>query len=79
MLTCCRVTTFSGFVFYVAVINLPQRFQIVDQDSPVVAGVKLLPMMVASAVGSLTGGAVNRKRNFTPFTLMAGSAFQLLG
>ena len=73
------MTLLSGFVFYIAVINLPQRFQIVDQDSPVIAGVKLLPMMVASAIGSLLGGGVNRKRNVTPFTLMAASAFQLLG
>jgi hypothetical protein len=36
-------------------------------------------MMVSSAIGSLVGGGINRTRNVTPFTLMAGSAFQLLG
>ena len=66
-------------MFYIAVINLPQRFQIVDRSSPVIAGVKLLPMMISSAVGSVVGGGVNRSRNVTPFTLIIGSAFQLLG
>lgn len=79
MLMLSRATVLSGFVFYIAIINLPQRFQIVDGDSPVTAGVKLLPTMVSSAIGSLIGGFLNRKRNVTSFTLIAGSAFQLLG
>lgn len=43
------------------------------------AGVKLLPMMVSSAIGSITGGAISSRRNLTSYTLIAGSAFQLLG
>ncbi|KAK3691698.1 hypothetical protein LTR37_018491 [Vermiconidia calcicola] len=73
------VTLLAGFDFYVAVVNLPQRFQIVDGDSPVIAGVKILPMMAASAVGSLIGGGINSKRNLTGYTLVASSVFQLLG
>ena len=73
------MTALSGFNFYVAVVNLPQRFQIVDLDGPVIAGVKLLPMMVSSAVGSLTAGAINTKRNLTPYTLITSSAVQVLG
>lgn len=36
-------------------------------------------MMVSSAVGSLTGGAISSRRNLTSYTLIAASAFQLLG
>jgi len=61
------------------VVELPQRFQIVEGNSPVAAGVKLLPVMVASAAGSLISGAINSKRNATPYTLICGSFFQLLG
>jgi hypothetical protein len=60
-------------------VNLPQRFQIVDGNSPVIAGVKLLPMMVSSAVGSFVGGGINSKKNLTSYVLVASSAFQLLG
>ena len=73
------VTLLSGFVFYIAVINLPQRFQIVDQDSPTFAGVRLVPMMIASALGSFLGGGISRKKNRTSYTLIAGTTFQLLG
>ncbi|KAK5173542.1 uncharacterized protein LTR77_002223 [Saxophila tyrrhenica] len=73
------ITVFAGFNYYIAIVNLPQRFQIVDANSPVVAGVKLLPMMVSSAVGSLVGGGVNTRHNRTSYVLVASSAFQLLG
>lgn len=73
------VTLLAGFNYYIAVVNIPQRLQIVDGDTPVIAGVKLLPMMVASAIGSLVGGGINSKRNLTSYTLIVSSAFQLLG
>lgn len=69
----------TGFVYYVAVINLPQRFQIVDGDSPIIAGVKLLPLMVSSAVGSVTAGTINGRWNVTSYTLIIACAFQVLG
>ena len=75
----CRATILAGFNYYIAIVNLPQRFQIVDGDSPVIAGVKLLPMMVSSALGSLVGGGINSRRNLTSYVLVVSSAFQLLG
>lgn len=73
------VAALSGFVYYITLIQLPQRFQIVDADSPVIAGVKLLPTMVSSAIGSLTSGSINSKRNMTPYTLIVGSTLQVIG
>lgn len=35
-----------------ATINLPIRFQIVNGDTPTMAGVRLLPMLVAAAFGT---------------------------
>lgn len=47
---------FTGFPFFVVIINLPLRFQIVNGDSPIMAGVHLLPMLGTSAVGKPTLG-----------------------
>lgn len=66
-------------MYYIAVINLPQRFQIVDGDSPIIAGVKLMPMMASSAVGTLTAGSINTRRNFTGYTVVLASTFLVIG
>lgn len=74
-----RTILLTGFPFYVAVITLPEWFQIVNSRSSVAAGIGLLPLLGASAVGSAIGGAVSNKKNRTSFTLVAASGFQLLG
>lgn len=68
-----------GFTFYIAVVNLPQRFQIISCDGATIAGIKLLPMMAASAIGSFASGALTREHDFTSECLVAGTAIQLLG
>lgn len=60
-------------------VNLPQRFQIVSGDGATIAGVKLLPMMAASAMGSFSVGFVTRERDLTSQFLVLGTAVQLLG
>jgi hypothetical protein len=74
-----RTMLLSGFVYYLIVVNLPIRFQIASGDSPIMAGVRLLPLLVSSGIGSMVGGMVSRKRNNTAYGLIASSAFQLLG
>ena len=38
---------------WIAIIHLPQRFQLVYHDNPIMAGVHLLPMLSAIAFGKL--------------------------
>lgn len=58
---------------------LPERFQIVNGASSLMAGVYLLPLLGASAVGSYLGGAISSKRNLTSYTLIASSILQMAG
>lgn len=69
----------TGFPYFVAIINLPQRFQVVNGDSPIMAGVHLLPLLCAMAFGSFLGGAVSSKKNFTSPTLVFAACLILLG
>lgn len=47
------MTFLTGFPFFTVIINLPLRFQIVNGDSPVMAGLHLVPMLGLSALGKL--------------------------
>ncbi|KHN94262.1 Major facilitator superfamily domain, general substrate transporter [Metarhizium album ARSEF 1941] len=73
------VTLFTGFPYICFSIILPERFQMVNNQNALMAGVRILPMLSACAVGSFLGGAISSKRNNTSYTLVAASCLQLLG
>jgi hypothetical protein len=58
---------------------LPERFQVVNGASSLMAGVYLLPLLGASALGSYLGGAISSKRNLTSYTLIASTLLQMAG
>lgn len=73
-------TTFwVGFAYIALIINLPERFQIVNGDSPLWAGVHLLPLLGGCSFGSFVGGGVASRKNCCGIILIAGSAIQVLG
>ncbi|KAG6304409.1 hypothetical protein E4U45_001580 [Claviceps purpurea] len=73
------VTLFTGFPYICFSIILPERFQMVNSQSPLMAGVRILPLLVACACGSFLGAALSSKRNNTSYTLVGASCLQLLG
>ncbi|KIN02299.1 hypothetical protein OIDMADRAFT_103461 [Oidiodendron maius Zn] len=73
------ITFLTGFPFFVVIINLPLRFQIVNGDNPIMAGVHLIPMLGISAFGSTIGGILSSRKNLTSYSVIIGSCFVLLG
>ncbi|KAL4978272.1 major facilitator superfamily domain-containing protein [Aspergillus desertorum] len=61
---------FTGFAFYTSIINLPQRFQVVNDVSASRAGVLLLTMTLTLPLFSLVAGAVTAKAPQMTFTLL---------
>jgi hypothetical protein len=93
--TLSRTAVLSGFPYFISVINLPQRFQLVNGQSPVSAGLRLMPFLsffaagkslhvdhkhlTNSTTGTAVAGKLNGKKNRTPETLIAGSLITVIG
>lgn len=69
----------SGYSYLAIIITLPERFQIVNGDDSLKAGIHLLPMLGATSLGSILGGALSKKNNNTSRTLVAAACFQVIG
>lgn len=69
----------TGFPYVALTIVIPERFQIVNGEDVLMAGVHILPLLGACAMGSFLGGAISSKRNNTSVTLILASFLQLLG
>ncbi|PKS13213.1 hypothetical protein jhhlp_000559 [Lomentospora prolificans] len=61
------------------VVIVSQRLQLVQHQNPLMAGVKLLPLLGACAIGSFTVGVVSSRQNNTSYTLILSSTLQFLG
>ncbi|KAH6894148.1 major facilitator superfamily domain-containing protein [Thelonectria olida] len=73
------VTLLTGFPYIALSIVIPERFQIVNQQGVLMAGLHILPLLGACAIGSFLGGALSSKKNNTSFTLFGAACLQLLG
>jgi hypothetical protein len=61
-------------------INLPQRFQIVNGFDPFQAGIRLLPMLLSSPVATAAAGQLVSKLQVPPlFVMVAGASLQVVG
>lgn len=68
-----------GFAFIMPVYAFPLRLQVVNGKSALLAGVMLLPLLGASAVGSMLAGAINSKKDWICETLVVSSCLTVLG
>lgn len=79
MRTFVRSTLLTGYVQFGAVFSIPLRAQIVDLEDPVKSGLSLLPLVAATAVGSLVGGGASAGKNITFWTMTIATALMIVG
>lgn len=72
-------TLFLGYPYFVLTYAFPLRAQVVDGRSSLIAGIMLLPMLVASAVGSILAGVVSKTKNYLFETMLVGAVMMTLG
>lgn len=70
----------TGSVSITCIIQLPIRYQTSVGDSPLEAGVKLLPFVLCGPLGVTLTAMLSKKRRIPPLYIgLAGSIFQMLG
>ncbi|KAI1109181.1 major facilitator superfamily transporter [Nemania sp. NC0429] len=72
-------TMFLGFPYILIVYAFPLRCQIVNGKDALVAGIMLLPMLGASAIGSAVSGKINGTKDRSCETLVVATVFITLG
>ncbi|KJX93172.1 major facilitator superfamily transporter like protein, partial [Zymoseptoria brevis] len=72
-------TLFTGFAYYIVVYAIPLRLQGVNGRTPVQAGIALVPLLGAAAVGSFSTGGLSFKKDMLGWTSIAGSALMAIG
>ncbi|KAF4438994.1 hypothetical protein F53441_12676 [Fusarium austroafricanum] len=72
-------TLLNGFPYLLLIYAIPLRFQVVSGKSALLSGVMLLPMLGASAAGSVIAGKINSTKNYTFESLLVGSSVMTLG
>ncbi|KLU83318.1 drug resistance transporter [Magnaporthiopsis poae ATCC 64411] len=76
---CLFVTILVGFVFMPAIITIPERSQILEGKNVMMAGVDLLPMLAAVAVGSFAAGPLSIRKNRSTLSLILGASLVTIG
>lgn len=72
-------TLFLGYPYLLLIYSYPLRVQVVSRESALKAGVKLLPMLATSALGSAVCGLFNAKKNCLCVTQLTGACLMTLG
>lgn len=63
-----------------AIINIPQRLQIVNMTSATDAGIRMLPLLLLSPVATALSGLLVSKFRFPPlYVLLLGTSIQTIG
>ncbi|KAK4184619.1 major facilitator superfamily transporter [Podospora australis] len=70
----------TGFPFMAALINIPQRMQVVNGTTAVEAGLRMLPLLLCSPVATTVSGLLVSKLKVPPaYILLGGCCLQAVG
>lgn len=72
-------TLLTGFPMFLLIFAIPLRFQIVNLNTPLQAGINLLPYLGSMAFGTMCGGAVSAFKNRVCGTFVVASICMLIG
>lgn len=78
-MTVHSITGFTGYELFLAIVTIPERYQIVNVNSSLTAGIRLMPLLFASATGSTINGLVSSRKNLVCYSLLGACALLLLG
>ncbi|KXJ95213.1 major facilitator superfamily domain-containing protein [Microdochium bolleyi] len=72
-------TVLLGFVYIMIIFAFPLRSQIVNGKSAMIAGLLLIPMLFANAIGVAVSTVLLRRRNNTTAALMLAAGLTMVG
>ncbi|KAL8805180.1 MAG: hypothetical protein Q9200_005536 [Gallowayella weberi] len=71
---------FTGIAYLTMVIDLPQKFQVVNGDSAFRAGYRLLALMMSFSLAAVVSSVLTEKKRVPPmYTLLVAASLQILG
>ncbi|KAI9042371.1 putative benzoate 4-monooxygenase cytochrome P450 [Aspergillus affinis] len=80
LLGTCLTSLLSGVPYMTLVLGLPGRFQNLNNDSGLDAGVHILPFTLSIAIASASAGGLTARGRFPPIAVFAiGAALQVVG
>jgi hypothetical protein len=68
-----------GYPYFMLSYAFPLRAQVIDEKDPLLAGVMLLPMLGATAVGTILAGILSKTKNYLFETMLVGACLLTVG
>ena len=79
VLTVTSITGLTGYQLFLAIVTIPERYQIVNVNSSLTAGIRLMPLLFASATGSTINGIISSRKNLNFYSLVIACCILLVG
>ncbi|KAK1596879.1 major facilitator superfamily transporter [Colletotrichum navitas] len=73
------VTFLTGLPYVALTVIIPERMQVIEQETPLRSSLYLLPMLGACALGSFLAGAICSRSNNSALVMIVASVAQLIG